>query len=74
MIFYNGFNLLVDVVVALVSLAAGYKFGWWAGLHRGLEIADEQATECCAWTSWHPEPDSATLAEADGTYLAEHQD
>jgi hypothetical protein len=55
MIFYNGFNLMVDIIVAVVSLIAGYKFGWWDGLKRGVEIAD--ADESCSWKSWHPDLD-----------------
>ena len=41
MIFYNGFNLLVDILVAVVACRLAYGFGFKAGYtERDGEITD----------------------------------
>jgi hypothetical protein len=35
MIFYNGFNLLVDILIALIVWRLSYRAGWWSGYGAG---------------------------------------
>ena len=43
MIFYNGFNLLVDIVLVVISCRLAYRFGFGAGYgERDKEIMVEQ--------------------------------
>ena len=35
MIFYNGFNLLVDVVLGAIVWRLAYRAGWWKGYGAG---------------------------------------
>ena len=37
MIFYNGFNLLIDVIIATVVGIIAYKDAWWQGYAAGTE-------------------------------------
>ncbi len=35
MIFYNGFNLMVDILIALIVWRLSYRAGWWSGYGAG---------------------------------------
>ena len=35
MIFYNGFNLMVDILIALIVWRLAYRAGWWSGYGSG---------------------------------------
>lgn len=37
MIYYNGFNLLIDVIVMLLTGFVVYKEAWWHGYGDGTE-------------------------------------
>jgi len=37
LIFYNGFNLLVDVIVATITGLSVYRYAWWQGYAAGTE-------------------------------------
>lgn len=37
MIFYNGFNLLVDLILGLVVWFFTYKIAWWDGYEASTE-------------------------------------
>jgi len=37
MIYYNGFNLLVDILVGISVWFFTFKYAWWAGYHAGIE-------------------------------------
>jgi hypothetical protein len=44
MIFYNGFNLLVDIVIALIVGRMAYNAGWstgWAGRDAEIEYQND---------------------------------
>jgi hypothetical protein len=35
MMFYNGFNLLIDILLVLATGIYCYKSGWWRGYSEG---------------------------------------
>ena len=37
MIFYNGFNLLIDVIIMAATAFIVYKEAWWQGYGAGTE-------------------------------------
>jgi hypothetical protein len=39
MMFYNGFNMLIDVVIGLSVWFFTYRSAWWTGYHAG--VSDE---------------------------------
>jgi len=40
-IFYNGFNLLVDIIVGLIVFAVTRHFQWANGFRRALELIED---------------------------------
>ena len=50
MIFYNGFNLLVDIILALIVWRLSYNAGFSAGYgerDHEIQVSNEQ------WYEWH---------------------
>ena len=43
MIFYNGFNLMVDVIVGALVFYFTRRASWWEGYHAGIEDTNAQA-------------------------------
>ena len=37
MVFYNGFNLLVDIILISITSVIVYKMAWWDGFKAGVE-------------------------------------
>ena len=37
MVFYNGFNLLVDIILITIASVVTYKIAWWDGFKAGVE-------------------------------------
>lgn len=60
-IFYNGFNLLVDILVACIAGYFAYRAGWFRGYGEGS--ADERER-------WEYDTNSY-YADAHADYLAE---
>lgn len=57
MIFYNGFNMLIDVVLITIASLFFYRSGWWAGYKAGIIDTHEE--------------DERWLAETSGDYWLE---
>jgi hypothetical protein len=43
MIFYNGFNLLVDIIIGALVFYFTRRASWWQGYQAGIEDTTEQA-------------------------------
>lgn len=54
--FYNGFNLLIDTIIATASGLLCFKLGWLDGMVTGVDIAVSERPEC-EYKSWHPVDD-----------------
>lgn len=37
MMFYNGFNLLIDIILAGIVWALTYRAAWWRGYSEGYQ-------------------------------------
>ena len=42
MIFYNGFNMLIDAILVTIASLFFYRAGWWAGYKTGISDAAEE--------------------------------
>jgi hypothetical protein len=51
MIFYNGFNLLMDILVGTVVWFVTYRHAWWVGYQSGIAEATDPK-DLMDWEEW----------------------
>jgi hypothetical protein len=67
MIFYNGFNLLVDMLLAGLVFYFTRRVSWWDGYHEGYSERDQEINDYAEYGM-----DSYLEAQAEAYYEREH--